>query len=856
MSLFRFFTLSALFVILPMVGAKAQAQELSAEGVDSLRKIYQDAPMLKSDDPMLKGEPKPYKISKVDVHGATNIYHELIRSSSGLIVGDSIYLSSDFVSSVISKLWAQRLYDDIEVGAVIDGQEVAIDLFLSERPRVLNWAFEGVSRSRIRALTDDLALKRNTELSDYVIDKNTKHIKDFMIKKGYRNTDVSIRVTNDTIREHMVNVTFVIDQKEKLKIKEIVFEGNDAFEDKRLRKTFKGTSQKSWNIFKSKKLKDDEYEEDKLLLLDFYNSKGYRNAVVLRDSIYQIDEKNIGITLDVDEGNKFYIRNVSWVGNSIYTTEQLEAMFGVKPGDTYDKKSMHRRLGVGRENNPQETSVSTLYQNSGYLASRIEPSEIIIGADSIDMEVKIFEGRPFTVNNITITGNNRIDDEVIRRELYTRPGELYNQALLMQTLQVLGTMGHFNPETLSPNINPVNNELVDIGFALEEVASDQVNISGGWGSSTFIGSVGLTLNNLSVKNFFDKGAWRPYPMGQNQKLSISAQTNGTYYKAASIGFTDPWFGGEKPNSLTVSMHYSDQNDAYYIYQTPTCYFRTVGVAAGIGQRLSIPDPYFSIYNELSYTQYRLKDWSWGGSYLFSDGSGTANMVSFKSVFSRNSVDQQTYPRRGSEFTVSLQITPPFSLMDGVDYEDDDLSDAQRYKWIEFHKWQAGFKWYQTLSRNEDLVLMLSADLGYVGYYNENKVSPFELYDVGGDGMTGYSMYGVDIISLRGYEDGALNPSTSSYSQGYNKYCMELRYPVVMEQTTQIYALVFAEAGNGFDSWANFSPFDVKRSAGIGIRLNLPMIGMLGVDWGYGFDKTVGSSTVSGSQFHFVLGQQF
>ncbi len=849
MSINKFFNFTILLALLLFLGESVVFAQGDVQEPDSLRNLYGDAPVL-------SGTPKRYRMSDVNIHGVKNVNHNLIRSASGFVVGDSITLPSDFVSVAVAKLWSQRLYSDIEVGAVIDGEDVIIDLFMQERPRVLNWNFEGVSRSKIKDLTEELALRRNTELSDYVIDKNKKHILNYMSEKGYRNAAVELRVDNDSLRSHMVNVTFVIDQQSKQKIQEIVFEDNEAFDDKRLRRTFKETHQKSWNFFKSKRFKKDEYEEDKRLLIDFYNSQGYRNAVVLSDSIYQIDEKHIGVALKVDEGDKFYIRNVSWVGNSIYPTEMLEQMFGVQSGQVYDKKSMHRRLGVGRENNPQEQSISSMYQNSGYLASKIEPSEIIIGADSIDMEIKIFEGRPFTVNSVIISGNNRIDDEVIRRDLYTRPGELYNQALLMQTLQTLGMMGHFNTEALVPDIQPVTNDLVDIGFALDEVASDQINISGGWGSGSFIGSVGLTLNNLSTDNFFKKGAWRPYPMGQNQKLSIMAQTNGTYYKATSISFTDPWFGGKKPNSFTVAGHYSDQNDAYYAYQTPTAYFRTLGAAVGIGQRLSIPDPYFSLYSELAYTRYNLKSWSWSGVDLFDGGTGSANMISIKSVFSRNSVDQQIYPRRGSEFTLSLEVTPPFSLLDGVDYSDDSVGDDQRYKWVEFHKWEAGFKWYQTLSRNEDLVLMIAAEMGYVGYYNENKLSPFELYDLGGDGLTGYSSYGVDIVSLRGYDDSALNPTTDSYSRGYNKYTIELRYPIVLEQSTQIYVLGFLEGGNGFDSWKTFSPFNIKRSAGFGVRLNLPMVGLLGVDWGYGFDAPNGSTTKSGSQFHFILGQQF
>ena len=373
-----------------------------------------------------------------------------------------------------------------------------------------------------------------------------------------------------------------------------------------LRRTLKKTHQKSINFFKSAKFKEADYREDKELLIDFYNSKGYRNATVVRDSIYAINEKRMGIDIEVSEGNKYYIRDVSWVGNSVYPTDQLQTLFGVKKGDIYDKKTMHKRLGIGKEENPEDMNqIKSLYQNNGYLMSQIEPAETIIGADSIDIQVKIFEGKQFTINEVGITGNQRVDDEVIRRELYVRPGELYDRSLLMQTIRTLGTLGHFNPEAIMPDIKPVSNELVNINWPLEEQASDQFNIAGGWGSGTFVGSVGITLNNLSVRNFFKKGAWRPYPMGQNQRLSISAQTNGTYYKALAMSFTDPWMGGRKPNSFTVSAHISEQNDAYYVWQSPTRYFRTYGVAAGLGKRLTWPDPYFTFYAEASYERYSL-----------------------------------------------------------------------------------------------------------------------------------------------------------------------------------------------------------------------------------------------------------
>ncbi len=825
------------------------AQEIPDEKItprDSVALLYNNAQLLES-----SATPKAYLIRKVNVIGVETIDPNILRSSIGIIEGDSILLPSNSIATAIQTLWSQRLYADVQMGATIDGDQIELDIMLRERPRVFTWNFEGISSSKQKDLMETLKLRRNTELSDYVIDKNTKLIQQYFAEKGFLNTEVDVRIENDKVRETMVNVTFVIDRKERVRVGEIIFEGNEAFDDKRLRRAFKKTNQVSWRFYKNFKLKDEEYEADKDLLIDFYNSHGYRNAAILKDSIYDINEKRVGIRLNVAEGNKYYIRDISWVGNSIYPTEQLEMMFGVHSGDTYDRKSMNKRLGIGAEANPDEMSISTLYQNEGYLMSVIEPAETIVGRDSIDLEMKIFEGKPFTINEVSIAGNITIDDEIVRREIYTHPGELYNRSLLMRTIQLLNAMGQFNPENIIPDIRPVSNTDVNIGFILEEQSSNQINLSGGWGSNTFVGSVGVTLNNISTDNFFKKESWRPYPMGKGQSISVTAQTNGTYYKSASISFTDPWLGGRKPNSFTTAIYYSDQNNAYYSYQTPTAYFRTAGLSIGLGKRLTWPDPYFTLYSELSYELYSLKDW--GTTFVMSDG--TANMASAKVVLGRNSVDQQIYPRRGSNFSFSAELTPPFSLFDGKDYSDDDLSDQDRYKWIEYHRWKVSADWYQTMSSNEKLVLMLSADLGYMGYYDEDKVSPFNRFEVGGDGMSGYSMYGIDIIGLRGYDDGALDPS-SSYSLGYNKYTVELRYPIVLQPASQIYALAFAEGGRGFSSWEDFSPFNIKRSAGLGVRLNLQVVGMLGIDWAYGFDPAVGETSKSGSQFHFVLGQQF
>ena len=730
----------------------AQEQNPADTAASAKPAFPEDAPILRQD-----GAQKLYYIRDVNIHGVQYLNPDILKSSAGLIPGDSIYLPSNFIANAISRLWSQRFFSDVKIGAEIEGDSLDLEVFLKERPRVNNWDFEGISKGKKKDLLEKLKLKRGSELSDYVIDKNQKLIKAYWSEKGFRNTEVSTRITNDTLRPQMVNVTFLIDRKHKVKIGKINFTGNEQFKDKRLRRTFKKTHQKSINFFRGTKLNESDYENDKDLLIDFYNSKGYRNATIVSDSIYPISDKRLAIDLDISEGNKYYIRNVSWVGNSVYETDDLQRMFGVNKGDTYDKKSMHKRLGIGKETDPEAMSVSSLYQNKGYL---------------------------------------------------------------------------------------------------------MFNIAGGWGSGTYVGSVGITLNNLSIKNFFKKGAWRPYPMGQNQRLSLSAQTNGTYYKAFALSFTDPWLGGKKPNSFTISAHFSEQNNAYYVWQKSTQYFRTYGLAAGLGKRLNWPDPYFTLYGEASYERFSLKNWN-----TFGMTNGAANLLSLKFVFARNSVDQPIYPRRGSEFSASVQFTPPYSLWDGKDYKKlaelanstdskvADKANQERYRWVEFHKWQFKAQWFQALTKNSNLVLMLKAEMGYLGNYNKYKVSPFERFEVGGDGMSGYNIYGIDIISMRGYEDGALDP-TNDYSVAYNKYTAEIRYPVILKPSSQIYVLGFLEGGNAFDSWKKFSPFKIKRSAGFGVRLYLPVVGMLGIDWGYGFDSPAGQSGKSGSQFHFVMGQQF
>ena len=798
-------------------------------------------------------EQKLYYLRNVNIHGVKYLNHDILRSASGLVPGDSVYLPGSFIQNAANRLWMQRYFEDIQIGATIEGDSLDLEVMLKERARVMNWKIGGVSKGKSADLIEELKLKRGHELSDFIIDKNIKLIKKHFSDKGFRNCEVTASFEQDSVIKQGVNVIFNVVKNPRVRIGAITFEGNKNFDNKRLERTFKKTHRISFKFWQQTKLLEKDYEEDKELLLDFYNSKGYRNAHILSDSIYKINDKRIGIHIALNEGNKYFIRNVSWVGNSRYDTEYLQQLLAVKSGDVYDKKSIHKRLGIGKEMNPEEMSISSLYQNEGYLVSQIEPAEIVVGPDSLDLEVRVFEGKQFTINNVGISGNMRVNDEVIRRELYTRPGELYNRALLMQTIRTLAGMQHFNEEAITPDVKLVQGatDLVDINWPLEEKASDQFNIAAGWGSGTFVGSVGITLNNLSIRNFFKKNAWRPYPMGQNQRLSISGQTNGTYYKALSLSFSEPWLGGHRPTSLTISGHLSESNDAYYVWQKATTFFRSYGASIGLGKRLSWPDPYFQFYGELSYLRYGLKGYT---SFIMENGN--ANTLAAKLVLARNSTDQPIYPRRGSDISLSLQITPPFSAWDGKDYADPNLSEQDRWRWIEFHKWQFKAQWFQPLTRNNNLVLMAKAEMGFLGHYNKDKVSPFERFQVGGDGMTGYSIYGVDIISLRGYEDGDLDPTTTRYSIGYNKYTLELRYPIILKPSSQIYALAFLEGGNGFASWKDFSPFKIKRSAGVGVRLYLPIVGLLGIDWGYGFDPAAGQTKRSGSQFHFVIGQNF
>lgn len=798
--------------------------------------------------------PKEYVIGGIEVSGIQYLGKEQILSLTGLTVGDKITLPGEDISSIIKRIYMQRYFSDVSVyidSVQLDTAFIRLDLL--ERPRVSRWEFEGIKSGEKSDLNEKLKLRRGSELSEYVINSSSEIIRKFYIEKGFLQTEVNVVQEQDSLIKNAVKVTFKVDRKSKVKIKKISFEGNENVKGSKLASAMKKTKDmRILNFFSSKKFNEKEYPNDKRLLLQAYGERGYRDARIIKDSMYYIEDGRLGIHFVIDEGKRYYFREINWTGNSIYSADQLNAILNIKKGDIYDVVSMEKRLFESEEGN-----VSKLYRDNGYLFFNVSPVEVRIDGDSVDVEMRMVEGKPATFNRIVINGNNITNEKVVRRQLWTKPGYLFSQTELERSLRDLASMGHFEPEKImSPsgyNIMPnYNANTVDVTYNVEEKPNSQFELAGGWGGNTFVGTLGLSFNNFSIGRVFKKSSWRPVPLGDGQQLSIRFQTNGTYYTAFSASFSEPWLTGKKPTSLNISAYYTRQTNSYYFYQNSGQSMEVYGFGAGIGTRLKWPDNWFVLYNELSWQTYRLKDWQYY--FLFTDG--LSNNISWKINLSRNSTDQAIYPRKGSDFQMGLQITPPYSLFRSKDTNYKGMTDAQRYKWIEYHKWT--FKGALFTPIVGDLVLMTRAQFGYLGYYNRNLgYSPFEGFIVGGDGMSGYNTYGSDIIGLRGYENNSLTPRKNNGYSGnvYDKFTVELRYPLVLQPQSTIYALLFLEGGNSWSDIKDFNPFQIKRSAGFGVRVLLPIVGMLGIDWGYGFDP-VGDKRRGGSNFHFVIGQQF
>lgn len=792
--------------------------------------------------------PREYEIADISVSGVEFLQPQVLISISGLRVGERIKVPGDDITKAIDKFWDQGLFADAKISArKIENGKIYLDIYLKEQPRLSRLVVDGLKKGETQDLMEKLNVRTGSQVTRDLLNNTERLIKEHFIEKGFFNTTVDIRQEQDTLRANSVRLYITVHKNKRIKIDDIVFEGNQVYEDKRLRRVMKNTKKVNLNIFKASKFIRDEYREDKNSLIEFYNENGYRDAKILGDSlVYMEEEERLLLKIFIVEGDKYYFRDIKWVGNTIYPSALLGSVLGISKGDVFDQSLLDKRLEM------DEDAVSSLYLDNGYLFFDVEPVEIRVENDSIDFEMRISEGKQATINNIIISGNTKTNEHVIRREIRTKPGELFSKSDIIRTVRELAQLGHFDPEKIEPlpYPNPADGT-VDIEYKLVERANDQLEISGGWGAGMLVGTIGLRFSNFSAREIFNPRAWRPIPFGDGQTLSLRAQSNGKYYQSYNMTFIEPWFGGKKPNSLAVSFFHSMMNNSYTIWDAGTSNMKITGASVGLGRRLRWPDDFFTLYNEISFQQYKLDNWT--GYFQFSDGS--SNNISFKTTIARKSVDQLIYPRRGSDFSLSLQITPPYSLLNGKDYTN--ISASEKYRWIEYHKWLFKADWYTTLAGN--LVLATRAHFGYLGHFNPDLgPSPFEGFDVGGDGMSGYNLYGYDIIALRGYENGSLTPRVNGLKSGnvYTRLFLELRYPITLNPSATVFVLGFLEGGNAWYSIDQFNPFLVKRSAGIGLRAFLPMFGLLGIDWGYGFDEVPGFPDANRSQFHFTIGQQF
>ena len=837
------------------------------------------------------GQARECTIKGIAVSGVDDYEDYMLTSISGLSIDQKITIPGNEITEAVKRYWRHGLFSEVKIAAdSIVGEDIYLHVYLKTRPRVSTINYIGLKKTEKNDMEEKLGLLKGSQITPNMIDRAKILAKRYFDDKGFKNADIIIRQRDDVSQKNHVILDVDVDKKEKTKVHEIIIDGNKYLTDKKIKGGLfsKGALKKIneagkfYSFFKSKKFTPERFEEAKTSLIDKYNELGYRDATILKDSVSTYDDRHVNIYLKLEEGQKYYIRNITWVGNTVYPSEYLGKLLGMQKGDVYNQKLLKKRLSE------DEDAVGNEYWNNGYLFYRLDPTEINIVGDSIDLEMRILEGQQAHISHVRINGNNRLYENVVRRELRTKPGDLFSKEALMRSARELASMGHFDPEKVNPDVKPNYEEgTVDINWDLEQKSNDQVEFSLGWGQTGVIGKIGLKLNNFSMANLFNKNKEHRgiMPIGDGETLSLGAQTNGTYYQSYNAGYTTGWLGGKRPLQFSVNLFYSKQtgvnsnyynnsylnNYSYYMYGynsynsysyqnslDPDKYVKLLGASVGIGKRLRWPDDYFQLSMSLAFTRYMLKNWEY---FLVRDGN--CNNLNLGISLSRVSTDNQLFPRRGSEFDVSLSITPPWSAFDGKDYEHlatnsksstYQSEQQEKYRWIEYHKWKFKSKTYTALtSGSKCFVLMTRIELGILGSYNKYKKSPFETFYMGGDGMSGYSTgYAEETIGLRGYDNGSLTPY---YQEGYayNRLSLELRYPFMLGNTT-IYGLTFAEAGNAWNDVKKFNPFDMKRSAGAGVRIYLPMVGLMGIDWAYGFDKVYG--TRGGSQFHFILGQEF
>lgn len=839
--------------------------------------------------------PPKYTIGGINLSGVDNLEPAVVIGLSGLSVGDEIAVPGDAVTDAIKRFWKHGLFEDVVITAdsIVD-DKVYIGIALKQRPRVSQLNINGVKKGEREDLELKIGIIKGNQITPDIIDRATKIIKNYYDDKGYKNAEIKVTQRPDVTGDNRVIVDVDIDKKGKIKVHRIYIEGEKALSEKKVKYAMKKTREKTridnlWHaLFRSKKFTEERYAEDKEKIIERYNKHGYRDARIVKDSVVMYDDKSVDIYLGIEEGNQYHIRSIKWVGNSVFSTAYLDYALRLKAGDVYNQKELEDRLLF------DEDAVKNLYFNEGYVFFNVIPTEARVENDSVDLELRIVEGVQATIDRVTISGNDRLYEEVVRRELYTLPGSMFSMDALERSFRQIANMGHFDPESIDPGVVPnPENGTVDMNWKLESKSSDQIEVSAGWGQTGVIGKLSLKFTNFSMRNLFKKKALRRgiIPQGDGQTLTLSAQSNGRYYQSYSISFFDPWFGRKRPNSFSVSAFMSIQTDvadsyynsAYYnnytnylygygnyngygynnvsSYYDPDKYIKMYGVSVGWGRRLQWPDDNFTLSAELNYQLYSLKDWQY---FLITDGN--CNNVNLTLTLGRSTVMNPLFPREGSEFSLVASATPPYSLWDGKDYANlaktpnspsyrDEL--REKHKWIEYYKIKFRSKTYTSLTEGKhNLVLVTRADFGILGSYDRNKKSPFETFYVGGDGMSGYSYnYATDMIALRGYENGSLTPyGREGYA--YTRLGLELRFPFMLQNSTTIYGLAFVEGGNAWNDASKFNLFDLKRSAGVGVRIYLQMIGLVGLDWAYGFDNVFGSSQYGGSHFHFILGQEF
>ena len=841
------------------------------------------------------GTPRSCEIGGIAVKGIEGYEDYVLAGLSGLSVGQQIAVPGNDLTEAVKRYWKHGLFSTVAITAdSIVGSKIYLCIHLSLRPRVSTINYNGVKKSEREDLEAKLGIMKGSQITPNMIDRAIILAKKYFDEKGYKNAEININQRDDVTGKNQVILDVDIDKKAKMKVRHIILEGNKNLKSKKIKGGLfrKGVFAKTHEagklstFLKSKKFTDERYNTDKQNLIDKYNELGYRDMYIVEDSVWNHDEKHVNVYLKIDEGQRYYLRNITWVGNTVVTTEYLNRLLGMKKGDVYNQKKLKKRL------EEDEDAVGNYYWNNGYLFYRLDPTEVNIVGDSIDLEMRISEGQQAHISSVRIYGNDRLYEEVVRRELRTKPGDLFSKEAVMRSLREIASMGHFDPEKINPDIKPNGEDgTVDINWELEQKSNDQVEFSLGWGQTGIIGRISLKLNNFSMRNLFGRNKMHRgiMPIGDGEQLALSAQTNAKYYQSYSISYSAPWFGGRRPNAFNVGAFYSRQTDVnsnyynsswmnnyynyyggygsynnyynnYESYLDDDKYVQMLGLSVGWGKRLRWPDDYFQLSLALSYTRYMLQDWQY---FLISNGN--CNNINLGITLSRVSTDNQLFPRRGSEFMASVTMTPPWSLFDNKNYATlaTDYTSAtyeaeqqDKYRWIEYHKWKLKSRTFTALTSGvKCFVLMTRVEMGLLGSYNRDKKSPFETFYVGGDGMSGYSTgYAQETIGLRGYDNGSLTPY-SAPGYAYDRFTLELRYPFMLGNTT-IYGLAFLEGGNAWSETRNFDPFDIKRSAGAGVRIFLPMVGLMGIDWAYGFDTITYTGSKGGSQFHFILGQEF